>query len=93
VRLLLEKGRVEPDSKESDGRTPLSSAAREGNEAVVQLLLTTDQVEPDLEDSAKLLPDIALPRRQVCCYTSRDHAQPCGEIGSGILFVASAICT
>jgi len=63
VQLLLETGRAEPDSKDSDNRTPLSSAAREGNEAVVQLLLTTGRVEPGSQDSARLLPDIALPRR------------------------------
>jgi serine/threonine-protein phosphatase 6 regulatory ankyrin repeat subunit A len=37
VRLLLEKA-VDVDSKDSEGRTPLWWAARNGHEAVVQLL-------------------------------------------------------
>jgi ankyrin repeat protein len=37
VRLLLEKG-TEPDSKDSCGQTPLSRAAGEGHDVVVQLL-------------------------------------------------------
>jgi ankyrin repeat protein len=37
VRLLLEKG-AEPDSKDSDGQTPLSWATSRRHEAVVRLL-------------------------------------------------------
>ena len=40
VKLLLETGKVDADSKdEYDGRTPLSWAAENGHEAVVKLLL------------------------------------------------------
>jgi ankyrin repeat protein len=39
VRLLLETGKVDVDSKDSDGQTPLSLATENGHEAVVQLLL------------------------------------------------------
>jgi len=38
VKLLLERDDVAADSKDNDGRTPLSSAAAEGHEAVVKLL-------------------------------------------------------
>jgi Ankyrin repeats (3 copies) len=38
VKLLVERDDVEADSKEYDGRTPLSYAAWEGHEAVVKLL-------------------------------------------------------
>ena len=38
VKLLLEKG-AELETKNTDGRTPLSYAARNGHEAVVELLL------------------------------------------------------
>ncbi|KIN06938.1 hypothetical protein OIDMADRAFT_185267, partial [Oidiodendron maius Zn] len=50
VKLLLESGRVDPDSKNEFGRTPLSFAAGEGHEAVVKLLLESDRVDPDLKD-------------------------------------------
>jgi len=39
VWLLLEREGVDADSKDRDGRTPLSWAARNGHEAVVKLLL------------------------------------------------------
>jgi ankyrin repeat protein len=38
AKLLLATDRVDPDSKGSDGRTPLSYAAASGQEAVVKLL-------------------------------------------------------
>jgi hypothetical protein len=46
VRLLLEKGDLDPDSEEY-GRTPLSWAAESGHEAVVRLLLENGGVDPD----------------------------------------------
>ena len=39
VWLLLEREGVDADSKDSNGRTPLSWAAENGREAVVKLLL------------------------------------------------------
>ena len=43
---LLKNGR-DPDSKDTDGRTPLSWAAERGHEAVVKLLVARDDVEAD----------------------------------------------
>jgi hypothetical protein len=50
VKLLLETGKVEADSKDEDGRTPLSWAASNGREAIVKLLLKTGKVEADSKD-------------------------------------------
>ncbi|KAF2175472.1 hypothetical protein K469DRAFT_533281, partial [Zopfia rhizophila CBS 207.26] len=48
VKLLLETGKVEVDSKDrKSGQTPLSWAAEGGHEAVVKLLLETGKVEVD----------------------------------------------
>jgi ankyrin repeat protein len=54
VNLLLETGRVHPDPKDSDGRTPLWQAASNGHEAVVRLLLATGRVNPDSKDNNSL---------------------------------------
>ena len=51
VKLLLNTGKVEADSKDGDGRTPLSWAAGNGHEAVVKLLLDIGKVEADSKDS------------------------------------------
>ena len=51
VKLLLETGKVDVDSKDKDyGRTPLSWAAAGGHEAVVKLLLETGKVDVDSKD-------------------------------------------
>ncbi|KAH8761294.1 hypothetical protein BGZ57DRAFT_931726 [Hyaloscypha finlandica] len=42
-RAVFEK--VDADSKDEDGRTPLSWAAENGHESVVKLLLATGQVD------------------------------------------------
>jgi ankyrin repeat protein len=42
---------VKPDSRNSDGRTPLSLTAELGHEAVVKLLLTTPGVNATSADS------------------------------------------
>jgi len=39
VKLLLAENSVDPDFKDNNGRTPLSYAASNGQEAVVKLLL------------------------------------------------------
>ncbi|KAF7509335.1 hypothetical protein GJ744_008058 [Endocarpon pusillum] len=52
VKPLLETGKVDVDSKDSDwGRTPLSYAAENGHERVVKLLLDTGKVDVDSKDS------------------------------------------
>ena len=51
VRLLLETGKVDPDSKDYTGKTPLSWAARGGHEAIVRLLLETGKADPDSKDT------------------------------------------
>lgn len=51
MKLLLDTGEVDVDSKDSLGWTPLFYAAEHGNEAVVKLLLETGKVDVDLKDS------------------------------------------
>jgi len=43
----LSTGKVEVDSKDEYGRTPLSWATSNGHEAIVELLLSTGKVEVD----------------------------------------------
>lgn len=49
-KLLLDTGRVEADSRNIRGRSPLSWAAENGHEAVTKLLLDTGSVEADSRD-------------------------------------------
>jgi ankyrin repeat domain-containing protein 50 len=56
VKLLLETGKVNPDLKDEDGRTPLSRAVEEGHETTVKLLLETGEVNPDLKDVCNRTP-------------------------------------
>jgi ankyrin repeat protein len=52
AKVLLKQG-VDVDSKDSKhGRTPLSWAAENGHEVVVQLLLETGKVDVDSKDSS-----------------------------------------
>ncbi|KAL8296144.1 hypothetical protein RB600_001571 [Gaeumannomyces tritici] len=50
VKLLLDTGKVDADSKDNNGRTPLWWAAADGHEAVVKLLLATGKVDVDSKD-------------------------------------------
>jgi ankyrin repeat protein len=50
VKLLLVKGKAEPNSKDNYEQTPLSLAAERGHEAVVELLLAIGKAEPDSKD-------------------------------------------
>jgi ankyrin repeat protein len=49
VRLLLETGKVDVNSKDKADRTPLMQAVGYGHEAVVKLLLETDKVDVNLK--------------------------------------------
>jgi Ankyrin repeats (3 copies) len=51
LKLLLATGKVDVDSKDTYGRTPLSWAAGCGHEAVVTLLLATGKVDVDSKDT------------------------------------------
>ena len=53
VKLLLEREEVNPVKPNGGGRTPLSSAAGNGNEGVVKLLLERDEVNPDRPDKIR----------------------------------------
>ncbi|KAH8693478.1 ankyrin repeat-containing domain protein, partial [Phaeosphaeriaceae sp. PMI808] len=44
-------GKVDMNSKDNNGQTPLSWAAMKGHEAVVKLLLETGKVDVDLKDN------------------------------------------
>ena len=50
VKLLLETGKVDADSKDNFGWTPLSCAARNRHKAIVKLLLNTGKVNADSKD-------------------------------------------
>ncbi|KAF2174401.1 ankyrin, partial [Zopfia rhizophila CBS 207.26] len=56
VKLLLETGKVDVDSKDAEGRTPLWLAAREGHKAVVKLPPETGKVDPDSKDAGGWTP-------------------------------------
>ncbi|KAF2795659.1 ankyrin, partial [Melanomma pulvis-pyrius CBS 109.77] len=49
-------GEVNVDSKDEHGRTPLLLAAREGHQAVVELLLKTGKVDVEPKDIAGQTP-------------------------------------
>jgi ankyrin repeat protein len=53
VKLLFDIGKVEVDSKDENGRTPLSRAALYRHEAVVKLLLEQG-ASTDIEDRGRL---------------------------------------
>ncbi|KAJ5346225.1 ankyrin repeat-containing protein [Penicillium brevicompactum] len=50
ARISIENN-ADADSKDSNGETPLLAAAQYGHEAVVKLLLATDDVDAYLKDS------------------------------------------
>ncbi|KAF7181194.1 hypothetical protein CNMCM7691_000323 [Aspergillus felis] len=57
VKLLLETGKVDVDSMDSEyGRTPLSWAAQNGREAVVKLLLETGKADVNSKDKSGRTP-------------------------------------
>ena len=56
AKLLLETGKLDIDSKDSYGQTPLSWAAENGHEAIVKLLLETGKVDVDSKDKSGWTP-------------------------------------
>ena len=56
VKLLLERGEINPDKLDNDGRTPLSHAAENGHEGVVKILLGREEVSPDKPDNGGQTP-------------------------------------
>jgi ankyrin repeat protein len=50
VKLLLNSRRVEPNAKDSKGRTALNEAIFYAREATVQLLLSSNRVDSELVD-------------------------------------------
>ncbi|OAA65130.1 Ankyrin repeat-containing domain protein [Akanthomyces lecanii RCEF 1005] len=55
VKLLLDTGKANVDSKDSYGRTPLSWAAENGHDVIVKLLLDTAKADIKSKDVVKLL--------------------------------------
>ena len=51
VKILLGREEVGPDEPDSDGRTPLSPAAKSGHEGVVKTLLGREEANPDEPDN------------------------------------------
>lgn len=51
MRLLVAADRVDIDSRDSYGWTPLSKATEGGNEAVVRLLLATGKIDVESRDN------------------------------------------
>lgn len=52
VKLLLDTGKVAPNSQNEEGETPLLLAARWGYDKVVKKLLDTGNVDPDIGDNS-----------------------------------------
>jgi len=51
IKLLLDTGKIAINSKDNDGRTPLSWATFKGHETIVKLLLDTGKVEINSRDN------------------------------------------
>ena len=56
VKLLLDTGEVDINSRDYSSRTPLSFAAQGGHETVVKLLLDTGEVDVDSRDNSGRTP-------------------------------------
>jgi ankyrin repeat protein len=56
LRLLLQQGDINPDSRGHNGDTPLICAARKGHKGVVQLLLDQRGVDADANNEANQTP-------------------------------------
>ena len=54
--MLLEREDVQPDSRDNDGRTPLSWAVGNGRLQVVRSLLESGKIDPNSKDNDELTP-------------------------------------
>ncbi|KFY39666.1 hypothetical protein V495_05813 [Pseudogymnoascus sp. VKM F-4514 (FW-929)] len=94
VKLLLKRG-VIPDSKNKDGRTPLSIAAEKGLKEIVELLLETGDVDPNSKDNNGYTPLwVAVQNKHeeiVELFLKRDDADPNSKDDSGysLLWIAA----
>ena len=52
--LLLKRDKSLLNEPDSDGRTPLHAAVKQGHKTIVELLLNTDGIDPELVDNSKL---------------------------------------
>ena len=50
VKLLVDTGKIDVNSTDSSGRTPLSCAAADGHETIMKLLLDTEMVDVHLKN-------------------------------------------
>ena len=56
VKLLLERGDVDPNRRNKYGQTALACAVLDGNEGLVKLLLQREDVDPYLRDNFLFTP-------------------------------------
>lgn len=56
VKVLLDSGRVDPNSTDSLGHTPLHQAVLGGNESVIKQLLASENVNSNLRDNQEWTP-------------------------------------
>lgn len=56
MNLLLATDRVNPDTRDNYGRTPLMIAVEKGSTKIVEMLLATDRVDPDTKNNERRTP-------------------------------------
>lgn len=56
TKLLLDSGKIHPDSQDELGTTPLAMATRAGYATIMKRLLNTGKVDPDVQDSEEMTP-------------------------------------
>ena len=74
VDKLLVNHRIDPNSKDKAGRAALSYAAENGQEAIVQYLITTGKAEVDSRDVVKRTPRYGCTRTPLSYAAENGHA-------------------